>query len=98
MKQWLMTLLTSLETALPPPAGAHHAITAARYGSEETGWEDRLALHLMLDGERVTLFLDDDDFAADPAALAAEVVQVNSARSKTPNGHANRAEPGRGNT
>jgi len=39
----------------------------------------------MLDGERVTLFLDDDDFAADPAALAAEVVQVNSARSKTPN-------------
>jgi len=85
MKQWLMTLLRALETALPPPAGAHHAITAARYGSDETGWEDRLALHLMLDGERVTMFLDDDDFAAAPDAVAAEVVRVNDARRKTPN-------------
>jgi hypothetical protein len=85
MKQWLMTLLNSLETALPPPAGAHHAITAARYGSEGAGWDDRLALHLMLDGERVTLFLDDDDFASSTDALVAEIVACNAARSKTPN-------------
>ena len=85
MKQWLMTLLRSLEAELPPPAGAHHAITAARYGSDETGWEDRLALHLMLDGERVTLFLDDDDFAAAPDTVAADVVRLNGARREPPN-------------
>jgi len=85
MKQWLMALLRALEVAVPPPTGGHHAITAARYGSDETGWEDHLALHLMTDGARVTLFLDDYDFAAAPETVAAEILQINNERQNPPN-------------
>jgi len=56
----LMLFLKSLEGALPPPEHCHHAITYARYGSDDTGWEDRLALQVMLSRPKrnVTLFLE----------------------------------------
>jgi hypothetical protein len=42
----LLAFLTLLEKIEPPPHGAHHAITCAQYGSDEDGWETRLALAL----------------------------------------------------
>lgn len=76
MKQWLTTLLVKLEEVLPPTPGAHHAITAASYGSDETGWEDQLALHLMIPNGRVTVFLEEDDFAKTSESVVTEVVQM----------------------
>lgn len=57
-----MNWLKAIEVELPPPPRCHHAITYAQYGSDETGWEDKLALQLNIGGKFFCFFLDDYDF------------------------------------
>jgi hypothetical protein len=81
MKKWILQFLKKLEKALPPAPGAHHAITAALYGSDQDGWDERLALHLVFISESVTLFLEDADFSSGPDALVAAIVDCHAERS-----------------
>ena len=79
----LINFLKALEAAVPPPPHCHHALTYARYGSEEKGWEDRLALQIAATSSEVTgepifycLFLDDDDLCKPVDELIIEIVVV----------------------
>ena len=60
MKKKLLEFLKALEVAVPPPSG-HHAITFCQYGSDETGWEDRLGLHVRIGNGARTVFIEDKD-------------------------------------
>lgn len=68
-RQFLMDLLKAVEAAVPPPPHTHHALMYARYGNDEAGWEDRLALQINRDGKFHTFFLDDEDFQLSPQKL-----------------------------
>ena len=74
--RFLVETLKLLESKAPPPAKCHHAITYARYGSDESGWDDKLALQVNQGGVFQCLFLDEEDFTKSPSALVAEIVQV----------------------
>lgn len=73
MHKYLLVFLKALEKEVPPPANCHHAITYAQYGSDLSGWEDRLAVQINRDGEFSCIFLDERDFRNGPQWLA-EVV------------------------
>lgn len=81
MRTFLLETMKLLETIVIPPTGCHHAITYAQYGSDQDGWEDRLALKVLRDGRFHCLFLDDSDFDKTPAELVADIAFVlNSAQ------------------
>ena len=71
---WIIELLKGLEVAIPPAPTCHHAITFAQYGSDEVGWDDRLALQVGVGGEFHCLFLDDSDMEKPAGQLICEVV------------------------
>lgn len=68
-------LLQALEAAVPPPDGQHHAITFNRYGSDVSGWQERLGLHVRVGAGFATFFLDDADFARPIADVVSEVLR-----------------------
>lgn len=65
MRDFLIKLLKELECRVPPPLNCHHCITYAQFGSDKTGWEDRLALQVNRDGKFRCFFLDKDDLPDD---------------------------------
>ena len=74
MKQQLLDLLKNLEAAVPPPQNCHHALMYSQYGSDEDGWEDKLALQINRSGRFQTLFLDEEDFKKPGTALISEIL------------------------
>jgi hypothetical protein len=75
----LINFLKALETAVPPPPHCHHAITYARYGSDEKGWQDRLALQVGVICNCKELifhcfFLNDEDLLGPADAVIAQIV------------------------
>lgn len=72
MRTRLLEFLRSLEQAIDPGCG-HHAITFARYGSDSTGWGERLALHVHFHNGSQTLFLEEGDLEKPAAQLTAEI-------------------------
>lgn len=66
-RQFLIEALKGLETAIPPSLNGHHAITFARYGSDEDGWQDKLALQVNENGVFHCFFLDESDLERTPA-------------------------------
>lgn len=76
-RQFLIDMLMGLEAAIPPPAGCHHAITYAQYGSEDAGW-DRLALQVNHGSEFHLFYLDDSDFDSSPAEVIEQIVAIMS--------------------
>lgn len=58
-----------LEDAIPPPSGVHHSLTFIQYGSDETGWDDKLGLHVIAGGKWHTFFLDDGDMDRTEATI-----------------------------
>lgn len=59
--------LKALEVAIPPADKCHHAIVYCKYGNDVDGWEDKLAIHIVL-GNDISLhnksrffFLDEGD-------------------------------------
>ena len=69
MRQFLIDLLKALEVAVPPPSHCHHVLSYARYGSDEAGWSDELALQINKDGVFHCFFLDDDDLSGSVPCL-----------------------------
>ena len=76
MRQRLIDLLKALEAAIPPPLNCHHALTFARYGSDETEWADQLAAQINSAGVFHCFFLDEADFENGPDQVAAEIVAL----------------------
>ena len=80
MRQFLIDLLKGLESAVAPASGCHHAITYAQYGSDETGWDDKLAVWINgKGGEQPRCFFiepDDESKSADEIIreIAAQVI------------------------
>jgi hypothetical protein len=68
-----MAFLGELERLVPPPPNCHHAIMAAKYGSDVVGWEDKLAVQVNDGGVFRCYFVEPDDFTKTPEALAAEM-------------------------
>ena len=66
--------LRKLEVNLPPDEGAHHALCAVKYGSDETGWTDKCALVVRRNGKSTTLFLDDEELEMNTVDLVCRVV------------------------
>lgn len=81
MRTRIIDLLKAMEAAIPPPKNCHHALVFAQYGNDVDGWEDRLALQINNAGVLPTYFLDDQDLDKDPAALAAEVLAMETDRN-----------------
>ena len=73
MTSKLIGLLREIENAIPPPTNCHHVLTRAQFGSDEKGWEERLALQVNQDGKFWCFFLGDADFEKTPKVLAHEV-------------------------
>lgn len=73
MKAWLLDFLKALEHEIPPPEGCHYALMALRYGSDESGWADKLGVHMRMVERMEIFFLEDADFAKTPEVLAAEI-------------------------
>jgi hypothetical protein len=76
MRQYLIDLLKRLEFLIPPPPRCHHVITFAQFGSDETEWQDRLALQINIDGVFQCFFLQDEDFAQPAEDIANEVAEL----------------------
>ena len=75
----LINFLKTLEGVIPPPPHCHHVITYARYGSDEKGWEDKLALQVGVacdDQEPVfhCFFLDEEDLSGPIDAVIVQLV------------------------
>jgi hypothetical protein len=84
---YLISFLKCLEEVIPPPLGTHHALTIARYDTED-GRIDRLALRIVLDAgpeipiphsdavviapKFLTLHVEAGDFNKPVTVLAAE--------------------------
>jgi hypothetical protein len=75
MSTYLIALMKALEERFPPQPFQHHALTFARYGSVEDGFEDKLALQIGVNGRFYCLFLDDRDFSLSVPALVAEIAR-----------------------
>jgi hypothetical protein len=76
VKTQLLAFLMELERAIPPPPKCHHALTAAQFGSNIAGWEDKLALQMNIGGEFVAFFLDDTDLLMTPEELVRNIVDL----------------------
>jgi hypothetical protein len=76
MRQKLITLLKALETAWPPPPKCHHVLMYAQFGSDQTGWEDRLLLQVNNNGVFYPLFLDESDIERPVPSIVSEIVEI----------------------
>lgn len=70
MREYLIDFLMSLERLVPPPPKCHHVLLHSRYGSESSGWEDKLAVQVNVNGVFHAFFLEEKDFESKPFMLA----------------------------
>ena len=75
-RYFLLDFLKRLEAAIPPPPRCHHAITYAQFGSEETGWQDKLAIQINVVGKFPCFFIEPEDEGKSVEQLVAEIVQA----------------------
>jgi hypothetical protein len=73
-RQYLINFLKELESTIPPYI--HHSITFAQYGSDQSGWEDRLQLTLNTKTCHQALFLEQSDFGKPVHQLIAEILRI----------------------
>ena len=74
MHTYLLHFLKFIEHLVPPPPKCHHAITFALFGSDQTGWEEKVALQINKDGKFHCFFLDEDDFKMESGAELAHKI------------------------
>ncbi len=60
-RNFLIDFFKQLEAAIPPSPNCHHVICYAQYGSDEDGWEDRLAVKINQSGEILCFFIESED-------------------------------------
>lgn len=65
-----------LEQYIPPPAGCHHALHFAQYGSDDTEWTDRVAVQVNDNDTMHVYFLDDQDFEMTGGAVAKGIFDI----------------------
>ncbi len=81
-RNWLLTLFQALAEELPANRdGIRHSICLKQYGSEEHGFEDRLACVVRLEDDEGAfnwrvLWLEDSDFEKSPIELAREIKEL----------------------
>lgn len=81
----LRETLKALEKVFPPPPGQHHALTFCRYGSDATGWEDKLALRLRGPGaDAVTTFFVEDHELQQPVDELVAAIENSRPLAKGP--------------
>jgi hypothetical protein len=78
MRGYLIDFLRVLEQRIQPPRNCHHVITYAQYGSDDEGWNEKLAVQVNDRGNFYAFFIDDDDFSAPPDALAEEIAMLHA--------------------
>lgn len=78
---YLLHLLKQLEEKVTPPQGCHHAIMFRKYGSDESGWEDKLVLQMSLSSGLWNLFLEELDFSRATDVLIADITKLLPAQS-----------------
>jgi hypothetical protein len=83
MHAYLMRLFAILEALYPPRLNGHHHLVSVAYGSDEDGWEPKLALTLSM-SEFHTFFIEPADFDKTPEALADEITGLMVGRGKFP--------------
>ena len=76
MQKKLIEILKLLESAVPPPKSCHHLLMYAQFGSDETGWEDRLLLQVNKDGKFYPFFWDEDDLQHPSTEIVAAIVDL----------------------
>jgi hypothetical protein len=74
MREQLLNFLKRLEEEMPPAPKCHHAITFCRYGSDDEGWSEQLALQINHEGRFYTFFLEEGDLEA-PEETIAQIVR-----------------------
>lgn len=73
----VLEFLQTMEAAFPPPASCHHVLVAAKYGSEEKGWDDRLTVQVnMGDGTFQAFFLNSSDLKKPVTMIVGEIVKL----------------------
>lgn len=70
MRDKLLIFLKALESRIPPPPYCHHALTYAQYGSDEAGWEEKLALQINAGGKFHCFFIEPGDFEKGDGLIA----------------------------
>jgi hypothetical protein len=82
MFEYLLSFLKALEDQIPPPLGCHHSIHCGSYGSDLTGWQDKLCLTLVPSEKNFKLvFFDPVDLGKPIEQLVNEVhACINGAR------------------
>jgi len=77
MRAYLLAFLKQMEEAWPPASFRHHhALLYCKYGSEETGFEDKLALQVNVGDLWQAFFLDEEDFEKPVEVLVSEIVAL----------------------
>ena len=76
MRHYLLVFLKTLEVLIVPPTNCHHAITHAQFGSDETGWQERLAVQVNWKGKFYCFFLSDEDLAQPAKKVAEEICDL----------------------
>lgn len=75
MRLYLIEFLKALEAAVPT-FGGHHGLSYCRYGSDTSGWTDKLGLHVRLSGDRVqTFFIEEGDLDKSVDELVTDIVR-----------------------
>lgn len=61
MRDKLLSFLKMLEEFFPPSQDVHHTLAYARYGNDAAGYEDKLALRLVIRNGVHVFFLENED-------------------------------------
>ena len=75
-REYAMTLLENLEAAIPPPKHCHHVISFGKYGSDATGWEDKLIVQVNRNGLFQQVFIEEQDCYKTANEVVDEIVQA----------------------
>lgn len=65
-----LAFLRELEAEFPPPAGQHHSLTFAQYGSDEAGWQDKLCLTIRYSSGSQNFLYGEGEALGSPEMLA----------------------------
>lgn len=69
----LIGFLKELEAQIPPAQDRRHVLHWGQYGSDLSGWKDKLCLTLNVHGKPVLIFIEEGDLGKPIPQLVAEV-------------------------
>lgn len=81
---WTYRLLHSLRSLLPCDDEHRHSLAIRQYGSDEQGWENKLAIQVWFEGKPFILFPEESDLEKEPECLALECVKLLQGNKEKP--------------